>query len=86
MKRVPYVFVTGSVKDQLPAELQNVRFILKPFQSSQITNQRRSPRRRKRASLVTGNVHAIGTRSELARSFQFPREESSWKRHTLKPW
>jgi DNA-binding LytR/AlgR family response regulator len=35
-KRVPYVFVSGSVKSHLPAELQNVPFIAKPFLTSQI--------------------------------------------------
>lgn len=35
-KRVPYVFVSGSIKSHLPAELQNVPFIAKPFLTSQI--------------------------------------------------
>jgi CheY-like chemotaxis protein len=36
IKRVPYVFVSGSVRSHLPAELQNVPFIAKPFLNSQI--------------------------------------------------
>ena len=36
VKRVPYVFVSGSVKSHLPAELQDVPFIPKPFQPAQI--------------------------------------------------
>jgi CheY-like chemotaxis protein len=36
VKRVPYVFVSGSVKSHLPAEFQDVPFIAKPFLNSQI--------------------------------------------------
>ena len=36
IRRIPYVFVSGSVKAHLPAELQSVPFIAKPFQDSQI--------------------------------------------------
>ena len=36
VRRVPYVFVSGSVKEHLPPELQNVPFIPKPFKDSQI--------------------------------------------------
>lgn len=35
-RRVPYVFVSGSVQSHLPKELQNVPFIPKPFHASQI--------------------------------------------------
>src|SRR5580698_6568314 len=33
---VPYVFVTGSLKEQLPADLQAALFIGKPFRDDQI--------------------------------------------------
>jgi CheY-like chemotaxis protein len=36
VKRVPFVFVSGSVKEELPVDLQNVPFIPKPFHPSQI--------------------------------------------------
>jgi DNA-binding response OmpR family regulator len=35
-KKVPYAFVTGSVKDHLPADLGDAPFIGKPFKDDQI--------------------------------------------------
>jgi CheY-like chemotaxis protein len=35
-KNVPYVFITGSLKEHLPADLGNVPFISKPFRDDQI--------------------------------------------------
>jgi CheY-like chemotaxis protein len=35
-RNVPYVFVSGSERAHLPPELQNIRFIPKPFQPAQI--------------------------------------------------
>ena len=36
VKRVPYVFVSGSMKSHLPADLQNAPFIEKPFRAAEI--------------------------------------------------
>jgi hypothetical protein len=35
-KHVPYAFVSGSRKDELPPELRNAPFISKPFHQAQI--------------------------------------------------
>jgi two-component SAPR family response regulator len=35
-KRVPFVFISGSPQDQLPADLRSVPFIPKPFHPAQI--------------------------------------------------
>jgi DNA-binding LytR/AlgR family response regulator len=43
-KRIPFVFASGSLPDDLPAELRDVPFIPKPFRKQQIVAALRSVR------------------------------------------
>jgi CheY-like chemotaxis protein len=78
---VPYVFVTGSRKDQLPADLQDALFIRKPFRDDQIIATVLAADMRR--SVQSMRSIEDGTATATTRSFptETSQEESRWTRN-----
>jgi DNA-binding response OmpR family regulator len=77
-KNVPYAFVTGALKEHIPADLVDVPFIGKPFRDDQIiATVMAADVRRKLASLEPEPAHLPGVISLPKRT----QEESRWTRN-----
>jgi DNA-binding response OmpR family regulator len=81
-KNVPYVFITGSLKEHLPVDLVDVPFIGKPFTDDQIIATVLAADVRRKVHFVRSIEDGTAAGTPRYSSTETSQEESRWTRNT----